>query len=138
MNAEGRAQSFNGSVKPLGETRPAWKVLRVLGNLLQLAGFDYESSEAIRNEVIGTNNVADANFSAKLNNLIKDLKLTAPTAPTAPTGAPQPMEPPFIGRTLPPAGSPSATLPTMLFSTGKKPMSARPSFMASMTCSLKI
>ena len=83
VNAEGRAQSFNGSVKPLGETRPAWKVLRVLGNLLQLAGFDYESSEAIRNEVIGTNNVADANFSAKLNNLIKDLKLTAPTAPTA-------------------------------------------------------
>jgi NADH-quinone oxidoreductase subunit G len=80
VNAEGRAQSFNGSVKPLGETRPAWKVLRVLGNLLQLAGFDYESSEAIRNEVIGTNNVADANFSAKLNNLIKDLKLTALTA----------------------------------------------------------
>ena len=58
-------------------------MLRVLGNLLQLAGFDYESSEAIRNEVIGTNNVADANFSTKLNNLIKDLKLTAPTAPTA-------------------------------------------------------
>ena len=83
VNAEGRAQSFNGSVKPLGETRPAWKVLRVLGNLLELAGFDYESSEAIRNEVIGTSNVADANFSAKLNNLVKDLKLTVPTTPTA-------------------------------------------------------
>ena len=34
VNAEGRAQSFHGVVKPLGETRPAWKVLRVLGNLL--------------------------------------------------------------------------------------------------------
>ena len=36
VNCEGRAQSFNGTVKPLGETRPAWKVLRVLGNLLGL------------------------------------------------------------------------------------------------------
>ena len=53
VNAEGRAQSFNGSVKPRGETRPAWKVLRVLGNLLGLAGFDYESSEAVRTEVTG-------------------------------------------------------------------------------------
>jgi NADH dehydrogenase/NADH:ubiquinone oxidoreductase subunit G len=34
VNAEGRVQSFHGVVKPLGETRPAWKVLRVLGNLL--------------------------------------------------------------------------------------------------------
>jgi NADH-quinone oxidoreductase subunit G len=53
VNAEGRAQSFNGSVKPRGETRPAWKVLRVLGNLLGLAGFDYESPEAVRTEVTG-------------------------------------------------------------------------------------
>ncbi|MCK7502212.1 MAG: NADH-quinone oxidoreductase subunit H [Comamonadaceae bacterium] len=43
VNAEGRVQSFHGVVKPLGETRPAWKVLRVLGNLLGLAGFDYET-----------------------------------------------------------------------------------------------
>ena len=34
VNAEGRAQSFHAVVKPLGETRPAWKVLRVLGNIL--------------------------------------------------------------------------------------------------------
>ena len=53
VNTEGRAQSFNGSVKPRGETRPAWKVLRVLGNLLGLAGFDYESSEAVRSEITG-------------------------------------------------------------------------------------
>jgi len=54
VNTEGRAQSFNGAVKPLGETRPAWKVLRVLGNLLGLEGFDYDSSEAVRAEVLGT------------------------------------------------------------------------------------
>ena len=53
VNTEGRAQSFNGATKPLGETRPAWKVLRVLGNLLGLAGFDYESSEAVRTEITG-------------------------------------------------------------------------------------
>lgn len=50
VNTEGRAQSFKGAVKPLGETRPAWKVLRVLGNLLDVAGFDYDSSEAVRDE----------------------------------------------------------------------------------------
>ncbi|HEX6019459.1 MAG TPA: NADH-quinone oxidoreductase subunit NuoG, partial [Burkholderiaceae bacterium] len=48
VNAEGRVQSFVGVVKPYGDTRPAWKVLRVLGNLLGLAGFDYESAEAVR------------------------------------------------------------------------------------------
>ncbi len=53
VNTEGRAQSFNGTVKPLGEARPAWKVLRVLGNLLGLEGFEYESSEAVRTEVTG-------------------------------------------------------------------------------------
>jgi NADH-quinone oxidoreductase subunit G len=48
ISAEGRAQSFTGVVKPLGDTRPAWKVLRVLGNLLGLPGFDQESAEAVR------------------------------------------------------------------------------------------
>lgn len=71
INGEGRAQSFNGSVKPLGDTRPAWKVLRVLGNLLELKGFDYETSEAIRNEILGTNVPADADLSSRLNNIGK-------------------------------------------------------------------
>jgi NADH-quinone oxidoreductase subunit G len=44
VNAEGRAQSFHAVVKPLGETRPAWKVLRVLANLLGLSGFAFEST----------------------------------------------------------------------------------------------
>jgi len=64
INTEGRVQSFNGISRPIGETRPAWKVLRVLGNLLDQSGFDYESSEDVRSEmlspgegfVIGLNN----------------------------------------------------------------------------------
>jgi NADH-quinone oxidoreductase subunit G len=47
VNAEGRLQSFHAVVRPLGETRPAWKVLRVLGNLLDLPGFDADSSQAV-------------------------------------------------------------------------------------------
>ena len=53
VNAEGRVQSFHGVVKPLAETRPAWKVLRVLGNVLGLAGFDFETSEDVRAEALG-------------------------------------------------------------------------------------
>ncbi len=51
VNTEGRAQSFKGAVKPLGEARPAWKVLRVLGNLLDVDGFNFDTSEAVRDEV---------------------------------------------------------------------------------------
>ena len=53
VNAEGRVQSFHGVVKPLADTRPAWKVLRVLGNMLGLAGFDFETSEEVRAEALG-------------------------------------------------------------------------------------
>lgn len=65
VNCEGRAQSFHGVVKPLGDTRPAWKVLRVLGNLLGLENFDFETSEAVRDAVLGQG-VSDC--SGKLNN----------------------------------------------------------------------
>ncbi|QYF92396.1 NADH-quinone oxidoreductase subunit NuoG [Massilia sp. PAMC28688] len=65
VNCEGRAQSFNGTVKPLGDTRPAWKVLRVLGNLLGVSGFDYDTSEAVRDELFGKG-VTD--LRDKLNN----------------------------------------------------------------------
>jgi NADH-quinone oxidoreductase subunit G len=64
VNCEGRAQSFNGTVKPLGDTRPAWKVLRVLGNLLDVQGFGYETSEQIRDELLG----GATDLSSKLNN----------------------------------------------------------------------
>ena len=53
VNTEGRVQSFNGVVKAKGDARPAWKVLRVLGNVLNLDGFAYETSEAVRDEALG-------------------------------------------------------------------------------------
>lgn len=51
INIEGRWQSFAAVVAPLAEARPAWKVLRVLGNLFDLAGFEYVSSDEIRQEM---------------------------------------------------------------------------------------
>ncbi len=53
VNAEGRLQTFTGVVKPLGDARPAWKVLRVLGNLLGLDGFNQQSSDEVRHEALG-------------------------------------------------------------------------------------
>jgi NADH-quinone oxidoreductase subunit G len=51
VNCEGLWQSQTGATAPVGAARPAWKVLRVLGNLLDLSGFDYQSSEEVREEV---------------------------------------------------------------------------------------
>ncbi|MCD0418307.1 NADH-quinone oxidoreductase subunit NuoG [Rubrivivax sp. JA1024] len=73
VNAEGRLQSFQGVVRPLGDTRPAWKVLRVLGNLLGLPGFDHDSAEAVRAEALGD----PATIAARLDN-----------TPAAATGSP--------------------------------------------------
>ncbi len=53
VNAEGRVQSFHAVVKPLGDARPAWKVLRVLGNLLGLQGMDFESSQDVLAKATG-------------------------------------------------------------------------------------
>ncbi|MCW8174853.1 NADH-quinone oxidoreductase subunit NuoG [Verminephrobacter aporrectodeae] len=47
VNAEGRLQSFHAVVRPPGEARPAWKVLRVLANLLEVPGFDFESAQEV-------------------------------------------------------------------------------------------
>ncbi|MFX1681934.1 NADH-quinone oxidoreductase subunit NuoG [Mitsuaria sp. CC2] len=54
VNAEGRLQSFVGVAKARGETRPGWKILRVLGNLLSLQGFDFDSSEQVRTAALGS------------------------------------------------------------------------------------
>jgi NADH-quinone oxidoreductase subunit G len=51
VNCEGRRQSFNGVANPVGEARPGWKVLRVLGNLLDAENFDYQTSEEVRDEL---------------------------------------------------------------------------------------
>ncbi|WP_175846412.1 NADH-quinone oxidoreductase subunit NuoG [Burkholderia arboris] len=58
VNAEGTVQSFNGVVRPLGDTRPGWKVLRVLGSLLGLPNFEYETAEEVRLAALGDGGVA--------------------------------------------------------------------------------
>jgi len=55
VNTSGSLQSFNAVVKPLKDTRPGWKVIRVLGNLLGLDGFNHDSSEAVRQEAMPAN-----------------------------------------------------------------------------------
>jgi NADH-quinone oxidoreductase subunit G len=77
VNCEGRMQSFNAVVKPLGEARPAWKVLRVLGNLMSLPGFDHESTEAIRDEVCRADSVA-ARLGNRIDGITLKLDSTAP------------------------------------------------------------
>jgi NADH-quinone oxidoreductase subunit G len=62
VNAEGKAQTIQPSVKPLGESRPAWKVLRVLGGLLNLDGFLYNLPEEVLGEALGDN------YCTRLNN----------------------------------------------------------------------
>ncbi|WP_293644672.1 NADH-quinone oxidoreductase subunit NuoG [Thiolapillus sp.] len=54
VNLQGDVQSFNGAARPVGEARPAWKVLRVLGNLTNRQGFDYESSQDVLDEALET------------------------------------------------------------------------------------
>jgi NADH-quinone oxidoreductase subunit G len=73
ISTEGAVQSFNGVVKPLGETRPAWKVLRVLGNLLGVPGFDYDSSEEVRRDVLGET----SDISGKLDNRLQSPAIAA-------------------------------------------------------------
>jgi len=53
VNAEGRLQSFHAVVRPLGETRPAWKVLRVLANMLELPGFNFEAASDVLGVIPG-------------------------------------------------------------------------------------
>jgi len=66
VNMEGRAQSFAAVTQPLGETRPGWKVLRVLGNILKLDGFGQDSSDQVRDE-IGQGRDVTAWAQGKLN-----------------------------------------------------------------------
>jgi NADH-quinone oxidoreductase subunit G len=68
VNAEGRVQSFHAVVKPLGETRPAWKVLRVLANLLDIPDFDFDSSQTVLSQVTGIVPAHSTHVSADLLN----------------------------------------------------------------------
>ncbi|MEZ5643756.1 MAG: NADH-quinone oxidoreductase subunit NuoG [Burkholderiaceae bacterium] len=68
VNADGRLQSFHAVVRPLGDTRPGWKVLRVLGNLLGLPGFDAESSQQVLAAALPGVAAGDVVDSARLSN----------------------------------------------------------------------
>jgi len=79
VNAEGRVQSFHGVVRPLGDTRPGWKVLRVLGNLLGLNAFTQESVEDVRA-------AAGLNDAAKVSARLSNASSAAPQLAAAPAG----------------------------------------------------
>ncbi len=76
VSTEGALQSFQGVVRPLGEARPAWKVLRVLGNLLGLPGFEHDSAEDVRREALGGRSIV-----ALLDNHLLDARVDAVAPP---------------------------------------------------------
>jgi len=69
ISTEGRVQTFKGVVQPLGEARPGWKILRVLGNLFDLDGFDQDSAEAVKSAVLSTGEVDPARLDNELTEL---------------------------------------------------------------------
>ena len=79
VNAEGTWQSFNGVVKPQGDSRPAWKVLRVMGNLLDIEGFNQSSSTDVLEELkslsadITIDNSVDSKTAGALQSTCKGL-----------------------------------------------------------------
>jgi len=79
VNVAGTWQSFAGVASPVGEARPAWKVLRVLGNLLDAGGFDYVTSEDIRDEI-----------SAELGEVVPNNQIHSSAIHAAPNGADAP------------------------------------------------
>jgi len=76
INTEGRVQGFSAVVKPLGETRPAWKVLRVLGNLLGLAGFDHNDSREALRDALGDTPIGTV--QAFLTNEVSGVRVAPP------------------------------------------------------------
>ena len=73
VNIEGRAQRFYATVNPLAEARPGWKVLRVLGSLLGLAGFDFDTIDQVRAACLGK-----VDMVSRLSNRVRTM--TAPSA----------------------------------------------------------
>ncbi|AVT12253.1 NADH-quinone oxidoreductase subunit NuoG [Paracidovorax avenae] len=82
VNAEGRLQGFHAVVKPLGDARPAWKVLRVLGNLLGVQGIGFETSQEVLAHAVGATGAELPTHvpAARLSN-------TTSTAPAVPAAA---------------------------------------------------
>ncbi len=88
VNAEGRLQGFHAVVKPLGDARPAWKVLRVLGNLLGVQGIGFETSQEVLAHAVGATGAELPTHvpAARLSNTTS----TAPAVPAA-AGTPEPV-----------------------------------------------
>ncbi|MGI4814814.1 MAG: NADH-quinone oxidoreductase subunit NuoG [Janthinobacterium lividum] len=82
INGEGRVQSFNGVVRPLGQTRPAWKILRVLGNMFELPGFEFDTAEEVRDAALQGVDVA-----ARLGNAPGAALAGASSTPLAPAAS---------------------------------------------------
>ncbi len=72
MSMEGRIQSFQAVTKALGESRPAWKVLRVIANTLGLEGFDFDSSKEVLDEILDGKRPSEVAWS-RLNNNLSEL-----------------------------------------------------------------
>ena len=70
VNAEGRVQGFHGVVKPRGESRPGWKVLRVLGTMLGLEGFAFETAEEVRVQALGDLDTLPARLGNVTNSVV--------------------------------------------------------------------
>ena len=108
VNAEGRVQSFKGVAAPVAESRPAWKVLRVLGNLFELDGFDEETSEAVRDSVIRSG------VDSRLSNKIKTTAAVLPAVDGIERVADVPIyrTDPITRRSGPLQHTPASRLPT--------------------------
>ena len=77
VNCEGRLQAFNGVVRPAGQSRPGWKVLRVLADLAGITGTQFDSAEAVRAAAL------PAGWESRLNNQVAG----EPQAPVAAASA---------------------------------------------------
>ena len=81
VNAEGRLQSFHAVVKPLADTRPAWKVLRVLANLMGVPSVDYETSQDVLAEATGGVAQVPANVLSNAAQAVSAVPAGTATAP---------------------------------------------------------
>jgi NADH-quinone oxidoreductase subunit G len=79
VNMEGRIQSFNAVAKPPEFTRPAWKVFRVLGSVLGLSGFDFDTVESVRDEVLGSESgFAASHVDNQVSDVVVDFGVAVP------------------------------------------------------------
>ena len=79
VSCEGRVQSFHGVVPPLGETRPGWKVLRVLGTLLELPGFAIDTADEVRASILPAGvDLADSLSNATQTTIAKPVAAASP------------------------------------------------------------